>query len=73
MEWTILPFDDNSGPFSRKGDSGSVVVDGAGWIGGILTSRSGKMDSTDLTYVTPTSSVLEAIQSYEPLAKAYLP
>jgi hypothetical protein len=33
-EWSILPFDKRSGAFSAMGDSGSVVVDGAGRIGG---------------------------------------
>jgi hypothetical protein len=42
-EWAILPFDSKSGAFSEKGDSGSVVVDGAGRIGGLLTGGSGLM------------------------------
>ncbi|KAJ7917485.1 hypothetical protein B0H13DRAFT_2441821 [Mycena leptocephala] len=38
-EWAILPFDTKSGPFSDVGDSGSVVVDGQGRIGGLLTGE----------------------------------
>ena len=70
-EWAILPFDNKSGAFSGKGDSGAVVVDGAGRIGGLLTCGGGTADSYDLTYVTPISFVLKAIRSNKSLAKAY--
>ena len=72
MEWAILPFDKKSGPFSAAGDSGSVVIDGTGRIGGLLTGGSGVTDSTDVTYVTPISFVLETIRSSKPLARSYL-
>ncbi|EKM48708.1 uncharacterized protein PHACADRAFT_52020, partial [Phanerochaete carnosa HHB-10118-sp] len=36
-EWTIIPCDSKHGPFSLAGDSGSVIVDGQGRIGGLLT------------------------------------
>ena len=70
MEWAILPFDKKSGAFSARGDSGSVVVDGAGRIGGLLTGGSGTTDSTDMTYVTPISFVMDTIRSCEFLANA---
>ena len=70
-EWAILPFDNKSGAFSAKGDSGSVVVDGAGRIGGLLTGGSGPTDSTDVTYVTPIDFVLKTIRSHKSLARAY--
>ena len=70
-EWAILPYDNKSGAFSAKGDSGAVVVDGAGRIGGLLTGGSGPTDSTDVTYVTPIDFVLKAIRSHTSLAKAY--
>jgi hypothetical protein len=38
-EWTILPSD--SKVFSDKGDSGSVIVDDLGRIGGLLTGGAG--------------------------------
>lgn len=53
IEWAILPYDHKSGPFSVPGDSGSVVVDGLGRIGGLLTSGTGKTESFDITYATP--------------------
>jgi hypothetical protein len=70
-EWAVLPFDNRSGAFSAKGDSGSVVVDGAGRIGGILTGGGGTTDSSDVTYVTPIDFVLKTIRGNKSLAKAY--
>ncbi|KAH9053062.1 hypothetical protein EDB87DRAFT_1676932 [Lactarius vividus] len=59
-DWVVLPFDNShrnrSGDFSAKGDSGSVVVDGAGGIGGLITGGAGKADRVDFTYVTPIGS-----------------
>jgi len=37
-EWSILLFDNKPGPFSAEGDSGSVIVDSSGRIGGLLIS-----------------------------------
>ncbi|EED81207.1 predicted protein [Postia placenta Mad-698-R] len=61
-EWAILPFDSKSGPFSAKGDSGSVVVDGLGRIGGLLTSGAGATPSLDIAYATPISFLLKRMQ-----------
>lgn len=61
-EWAILPFDSKSGPFSAKGDSGSVVVDGLGRIGGLLTSGAGATPSFDITYATPIGFLLKRMQ-----------
>ena len=72
MEWAILPYDNNSGPFSCPGDSGSVVVDRDGRIGGLLTGGSGHTDATDITYVTPISFILDTIRAHESLAKVVL-
>jgi hypothetical protein len=67
--WCIASYNQESGPFSgsfsRKGDSGSVVVDGLGRIGGIITGGSaGASPSTDLTFATPISFLLKRIQDY---------
>ena len=64
MEWSILLF-------SAKGDSGSVVVDSVGRIGGIFTGSGGALDSSDVTDAIPLDFVLETIHSYKPLTKAY--
>ncbi|KAI0797796.1 hypothetical protein C8Q75DRAFT_801713 [Abortiporus biennis] len=36
-EWGIYNYDNNSGVFSAPDDSGSIIVDGLGRIGGLLT------------------------------------
>ncbi|KAK0225014.1 hypothetical protein EDD85DRAFT_980166 [Armillaria nabsnona] len=61
-EWAILPFDSKSGAFSEKGDSGSVIVDGLGRIGGLLTGGAGTTTSSDITYATPISFLLKRMQ-----------
>jgi hypothetical protein len=76
-EWAVIPHrDDKSTVFSAPGDSGSAVVDGAGRIGGIITSGCGHSDEyeshTDVTYVTPIDFVMEVIRGYKPLANAYI-
>ncbi|KAI9450878.1 hypothetical protein BJY52DRAFT_1206074 [Lactarius psammicola] len=52
-EWAILPYDSKSGVFSAPGDSGSIIADSRGRIGGLLTGGAGKMESSDITYATP--------------------
>ncbi len=55
-EWAILPYDKHTHTFSEAGDSGSIVVDGHGRIGGLLTGGCGMPIggvTTDVTYVTP--------------------
>ncbi|KAH8987174.1 hypothetical protein EDB92DRAFT_1948708 [Lactarius akahatsu] len=78
-EWAILPFDAWTGgshdfsakDFSAKGDSGSVVVDGAGRIGGLITCGGGKTDFIDITYVTPIGLILKTIRNNKSLARSY--
>ncbi|KAI0281081.1 hypothetical protein BC826DRAFT_1072231, partial [Russula brevipes] len=77
-EWAVIS-EDESTVFSAPGDSGSAVVDGAGRIGGIITSGCGYLDEfdsregqTDVTYVTPIDFVMEVIRGYKPLANAYI-
>jgi hypothetical protein len=71
-EWAVVSYSESTGRFSGEGDSGSAVVDGAGRIGGIITTGCGTPGGTDVTYVTPIDFVMEAIHSYEPLANAYI-
>jgi hypothetical protein len=52
-EWAILPYDHKSGAFSAPGDSGSIIADGQGRIGGLLTGGAGKREDADITYATP--------------------
>ncbi|KAK0497408.1 hypothetical protein EDD18DRAFT_1384333 [Armillaria luteobubalina] len=71
FSYFILPYDNKSGASSAKGDSNSVIVDGAGRIGGLLTGGAGITDSLDVTYATPIGFVLKTIRANKVLAKAY--
>ncbi|CUS06786.1 unnamed protein product, partial [Tuber aestivum] len=53
MEWPVFNYDDKSGPFSKKGDSGAAIVDCQGRLGGLLTGGAGPTDRCDVTYATP--------------------
>ncbi|KAH8111885.1 hypothetical protein DFH11DRAFT_1546184 [Phellopilus nigrolimitatus] len=68
-EWAILPRNSESGPFSKNGDSGSVIVDGRGRMGGLLTGGTGKHASLsksqlDITYATPVDFILKRMQEH---------
>ncbi|KAI0255840.1 hypothetical protein BJV78DRAFT_1273361 [Lactifluus subvellereus] len=61
-QWSIFSYDSKSGAFSTKGDSGSVIADGLGRIGGLLTGGAGTTASSDITYATPINFVLKRMQ-----------
>ncbi|KAI9436542.1 hypothetical protein F5148DRAFT_1371945 [Russula earlei] len=61
--WATLPYDGKSGQFSDHGDSGSIIVDGLGRIGGLLTGGGGKTGLPDVTYATPFFWLLPRIQA----------
>ena len=76
VELAILPHDKDSRPFSRGGDSGSLVVDAhrrfaALLTGGAASDFSRKTDSFDITYATPMEWVWELIQDEFPGANLY--
>ncbi|KAI0029086.1 hypothetical protein K488DRAFT_57174, partial [Vararia minispora EC-137] len=53
LELAILPHESQIGPFSRRGDSGAVIVSATGEYVGILTGGTNKgTDGTDITYGT---------------------
>jgi hypothetical protein len=60
-EWAILPFNSKYGAFSKSGDSGSVIVDRLGHIGGLLTGGAGTTPSSDISYATPISFLLKCM------------
>ena len=62
-EWSILPYGNKSGVFSEAGDSGSIIADTRGRIGGLLTGGAGKAGSTDITYATPFFWLFECIKA----------
>ena len=72
-EWVILNYGEDegpcsrpcaatSGPFSRPGDSGSLVVDVRGRIGGVMHASGGKHETPDITYATPWWWLLERVK-----------
>ncbi|OTA92549.1 hypothetical protein M434DRAFT_396327 [Hypoxylon sp. CO27-5] len=59
-EWGVLClFRKHFVPFSKNGDSGSVVFDIRGRVVGIMTSGEGMTDTLDITYVTPMEWLLK--------------
>lgn len=71
IEWAILPYDNDSGAFSKGGDSGSMIASGTGEFGGLLTGGSGKTESSDITYATPTFWLCPIIKAQFPNANLY--
>lgn len=64
MEWGIINYDSKkSEVFSEPGDSGSLVADIRGRIGGMITGGSGKTEFSDMTYATPFWWLLERIKA----------
>jgi hypothetical protein len=51
-EVAILPHDNDSGPFSRGGDSGSLIIGALRRFAALLTGGTGKTDSSDITFAT---------------------
>ncbi|KAJ7675347.1 hypothetical protein B0H17DRAFT_1239095 [Mycena rosella] len=71
-EWAVLAYNSKSQPFSRAGDSGSVVVDGRGRVGGLLTGGTSREENLacDISYATPVEflfnrmKLLQAMHNY---------
>jgi len=61
-----------SQPFSNKGDSGSIVFDLKGRIGGMITAGAGLTDRTDTTYVTPMVWLLHDFKEVLPGNPVYI-
>jgi hypothetical protein len=53
VELAIYNYDKQSGPFSAKGDTGSLVFDGQGRVVGILRSGTVKSGNNHVTYGLP--------------------
>ncbi|RPA94248.1 hypothetical protein L873DRAFT_1702188, partial [Choiromyces venosus 120613-1] len=62
-EWAIYPYDNKSGPFAAKGDSGSAIVDCLGRLGGLITAGGGLTDPSDITYATPISFIIGSLKA----------
>ncbi|KAJ8516565.1 hypothetical protein ONZ45_g6140 [Pleurotus djamor] len=69
-EWPIFNYDGDS-PFCAPGDSGSIIVDGKGQIGGMLTTsvrRDGSTSASFITYATPMYRIWEEVRKVFPNA-----
>jgi hypothetical protein len=66
------PYGKHHGRFSDKGDSGAIVLTRDGNILGMLNSRRGSTEETDVTYVTPFWWLLQRIKAKYPNAHLYL-
>jgi hypothetical protein len=64
-------YDNQSGAFSAPCDSGSIIVDGLGRIGGLLTGGTGKTETSDVTYATPMWWLWPRIKKQFPDAHLY--
>ncbi|KDQ10479.1 hypothetical protein BOTBODRAFT_163776 [Botryobasidium botryosum FD-172 SS1] len=53
VEAAVYPYDNNSGPFSRGGDSGALIAGPEAEFIALLTGGTGPTDSSDITYGTP--------------------
>jgi hypothetical protein len=71
-EWPVIATNKDSGPFSVKGDSGACVADVFNRVGGILTGGSGVTESSDVTYVTPISFIMQVLQETKRFKHAHL-
>ena len=53
VEAAVYPYDSDSGPFSRGGDSGALIAGPEAEFAALLTGGTGPTDSSDITYGTP--------------------
>jgi hypothetical protein len=71
VEAAVYPYDNASGPFSRGGDSGSIIVDALGKFVALLTGGTGPTDSPDITFGSPMYWLWEIIKAQFPSATLY--
>ncbi|KAJ7572147.1 hypothetical protein C8J56DRAFT_1009222 [Mycena floridula] len=71
IKMAILPHDKASRPFSKGGDSGSLIVDTLGRAVALFTGGAGVSNSSDITFGTPMEWVWELIKDEYPGANFY--
>jgi hypothetical protein len=71
VEAAVYCYDSDSGPFSRGGDSGSIIVDALGKFVALLTSGTGPTHSSDITFGSPMHWLWEIIKAQFPGANLY--
>ena len=62
VEAAVHSYNNKSGPFSKDGDSGSIIVDALGKFVALLTGGSGLTDASDITYGSPMYWLWEIIK-----------
>jgi len=72
VEVAVYPYDSNFGPFSRGGDSGSIIVDANGKFVALLTAGTGSTYSSDITFASPMHWLWDIIRAEFPGANLYL-
>jgi len=71
VEAAVDPYDNDSGPFSSGGGSGSIIVDALGKFVALLTGGTGPTDSSDITFGSPMYWLWEIIMAQFPGANLY--
>ena len=71
VEAAVYPYDNDSSPFSRGGDSGAIIVDALGKFVALLTSGTGPIDSSDITFGSPMHWLWAIIKAQFPGANLY--
>lgn len=73
MELAIVGYDQRSGAFSERGDSGAIIVDSRGRAAALLIGGSGHHTESrvDITYGTPFAWLLERIKDEFPNIHLY--
>ena len=71
VEAAVYAYDNDSGPFARGGDSGSIIVDALGKFVALLTSGTGSTSFSDITFGSPMYWLWEIIKAEFPGANLY--
>jgi hypothetical protein len=71
VEAAVYTYNNDSGPFSKPGDSGSIIVDARGKFVALLTSGTGPTDTSDITYGSPMHWLWDIIKAEFPGANLY--
>ncbi|KAG2063850.1 hypothetical protein BDR04DRAFT_1163241 [Suillus decipiens] len=72
VEAAIYPYDNDSSPFSRDRDSGSIIIDALGKFVALLTGGTGPTNSSDITFGTPIHQLWDIIKTQFPGANLYI-
>lgn len=71
VEAAVYPFGNDFGPFSRGGDSGSIIVDALGKFIALLTGGTGSTKISDITFGSPMYWLWDIIKAEFPGANLY--